>query len=305
MHPRLDMSPLLSAILTSVMLLCGAAAVVVMMNRLGRPNSEPGPRQLVLHRLFGWAFVAAFLVLIVTMFGRFYAYWEEDSPRIVIHYTAAFALLVLLLFKVAVARLYPGFRTHLFALGVLVFLLASLAAASALAHYLVRMTQRAPYISHAGLSSAPDLELGKQLLIERCRTCHVLDAILLPRPAKAWENVVDAMSKLAWPRIRPDEARQILHYLITTRVPREPSAGTGYEVLDEHCLPCHEPAGILASPRTRGEWVEVVARMSRTAPDLVHVADHGRIVDALLAAQSKAAPPGEAEATRLRGKIRR
>jgi hypothetical protein len=37
--------------------------------------------------------------LIATMFGRFYAYWEEDSPRIVVHYTAAFALLVLLLLK--------------------------------------------------------------------------------------------------------------------------------------------------------------------------------------------------------------
>ena len=295
------MNPLLSAILTSVLLLCGAVAVVVMMNRLGRPQGEPSRRQLVLHRLFGWSFVAAFLVLIATMFGRFYAYWEEDSPRIVVHYTAAFALLVLLLLKIAIARLYPGFRTHLFALGVMVFLLAFLTAASALSHYLVRMTQRAPYISHASLSNAPDLELGKQLLIERCRTCHVLDTILRPRPAKAWENVVDAMAKLAWPRIRPDEARQILHYLITTRVPREPSAGTGHEVLDEHCLPCHEPAEILAIPRTRGKWVEVVTRMSEIAPELVHVADHGRIVDALLAAQSKTATPGEAGAARVGG----
>ena len=295
------MNPFLSALLTSVMLLCGGAAVVVMMNRLGRPQQSPSPRQLVLHRLFGWPFVAAFLVLIATMFGRFYAYWEEDSPRIVIHYTAAFALLVLLLLKIAIARLYPGFRTHLFALGVLVFLLAFLTAASALSHYLVRMTQRAPYISHASLSSAPDLELGKQLLIERCRTCHVLDTILRPRPAKAWENVVDAMAKLAWPRIRPDEARQILHYLVTTRIPREPSAGTGYEVLDEHCLPCHEPAEVFKSPRTREEWVEVVARMSRIAPELVHVADHGPIVDALLAAQAREAAPTEAEAAGVRG----
>ena len=299
------MNPLLSAILTSVLLLCGAAAAVVMLNRLGRPQGEPSPRQLILHRVFGWAFVAAFLVLIATMFVRFYAYWEEDSPRIVIHYTAAFALLVLLLLKIAIARRYPGFRTHLFALGVVVFLLAFLTAASALSHYLVRMTQRAPYISHASLSSAPDLELGKQLLIERCRTCHVLDTILRPRPAKAWENVVDAMAKLAWPRIRPDEARQILHYLITTRVPRDPSAGTGYEVLDEHCLPCHEPAEVLAGQRSREEWVAVVARMSEIAPELVHVADHGRIVDALLAAQSKAAAPREAGAARDHGEGKR
>ena len=31
------------------------------------------------------------------MFARFYAYWEEDSARIVLHYSAAFALLLVLL----------------------------------------------------------------------------------------------------------------------------------------------------------------------------------------------------------------
>lgn len=290
------MSPLLSALLTSVLLLCGAAAVVIMMNRLGRPQSEPGPRQLLLHRIFGWAFFAAFLVLIGTMFRRFYAYWEEDSPRIVFHYTAAFALLLLLLLKVAIPRLYPGFRKHLFPLGFSVFLFAFLAAASALSHYLVRMTQQTPYISHGSISSAPDLELGKQLFIERCRTCHVLDTILRPRPAKAWENVVNAMSKLAWPRIRPDEAKQILYYLTTTRMPRGPSAGTGEPALDEQCLPCHEPGEIFARPRTRNEWDAVVTRMSGISPNLVHAADQGRIVDALVASQSRAAAQKEVDA---------
>lgn len=287
------MPPLPSALLTGVLLLCGGAAVVVMMNRLGRPQSEPSPRQIVLHRVFGWSFVAAFLVLIGTMFGRFYAYWEEDSPRIVIHYTAAFALLLVLLLKVAIPRRYPGFRQHLFGLGFLVFLLAFLTAASALSHYLVRMTQRVPYISHAALSSAPDLELGKQLLIERCRTCHVLDRILQPRHPKAWEQVIDAMTKLAWPRIRPDEARQILHYLSTARVPRGPAVGTGVSVLDAHCLPCHEVAEIFASRRTREDWDEVVTRMSNAAPDLVPPASHVQIVDALVAAQAKAAAQEE------------
>lgn len=283
------MPPLPSALLTGLLLACGAAAVVVMMNRLGRPQSEPGARQLVLHRVFGWAFVAAFLLLFGTMFGRFYSYWEEDSPRIVLHYTAAFTLLLLLLLKIAITRFYPGFRKHLFLLGFSVFLLAFLTAASALAHYLVRMTQRTPYISHAGISSAPDLELGKQLFIERCRTCHVLDAILKPRPAKAWETVVDAMAKLAWPRIRPDEAKQIFHYLSTTRVPGGPSVGTGSTVLDEHCLPCHEPAELLVSPRTREAWDRVVKRMSDTSPSLVPANYHAQIVDALLEVQSRAA----------------
>ncbi|MHB8762911.1 MAG: hypothetical protein ACYDA8_00995 [Deferrisomatales bacterium] len=285
------MSPLLSTLLTSLFLLCGAAAVVVMMNRLGRPGSQPSPRQLVLHRVFGWAFAASFAVLFGTMFGRFYAYWEEDPARIVFHYTASFALLLLLLLKVAIARFYPGFKKHFFVLGISVFFFAFLTVAGALSHYLVRMTQREPYISHGGISTAPDLELGKQLLIERCRTCHLLDKILQPRPAEAWGTVVDAMAKLAWPRIRPDEAQQILHYLTTTRVPRAPASGTGQTVLDEHCLICHSSAEIFARPRARQEWDAVVLQMSDMAPDLVPATRHAVLVEALLAAQAAAAVP--------------
>lgn len=298
------MPPLPSALLACALLLCGAAAVVVMMNRLGRPESQPLPRQVVLHRVFGWAFTAAFVVLFGTMFGRLYAYWEEDPARVVLHYTAAFALLLLLVLKVAIPRLYPGFRKHLFAIGVSVFALAFLTAASALSHYLVRVTQRMPYLSRAALSTAPDLELGKQLLIERCRTCHILDEILRPRPAEAWGTVVEAMTRLAWPRIRPDEAQQILHYLVATRVPQGPAAGTGHTLLDEHCLICHEPAEIFARSRTRQEWDGVVRRMSNMAPDLVPDSRHASLVDALEDAQARAAaqqagekadgaPPGE------------
>lgn len=289
------MSPFWSVLLTSSFLLCGAAAVVIMMNRLGRPESQPNPRQVFLHRVFGWAFATAFAVLFGTMFGRFYARWEEDPARIVFHYNAAFVLLLLLLLKVAIARLYPGFKKHFFVLGISVFLFAFLTAAGALSHYLVRVTQREPYISDAGISTTPDLEIGKQLLIERCRTCHLLDAIMRPRPAEAWKTVVDAMAKLAWPRIRPDEAQQILYYLTTTRVPSAPAVGTGHTVLDQHCLICHEPAEIFARPRTRPQWAAVVRRMSNIAPDLVPAARHATFVDALVDAQSGAVAPKETE----------
>jgi mono/diheme cytochrome c family protein len=281
------MSPGASAFLTCILLLCGAAAVVIMLNRVGRPQGTPTPRQLVLHRLFGWAFVASFLVLLGTMFTRFYAYWEEDPPRIVLHYTLAFALLVLLALKVAIPRRYPGFRSHLFSLGISVFLLAFLTSSIGLAHYLVRVTQQTPYISHAHVSAIPDLALGKQLFIEKCSTCHLLDTIMRPRPAKDWERVVDDMTKLAWPRVRPDEATQILFYLTETRVPREGSPRTGLQELDVHCLPCHTLGEILSKPRTRPEWSAIVDRMSVTAPDQVPVLQHEQIVDALVAAQAR------------------
>lgn len=257
------------------------------MNQLGRPASQPSPRRIALHRAFGWVFTAAFLVMFGTMFGRFYAYWEEDPARIVAHYTAAFALLMLLLLKVSIPRYYPGFRKYLFPLGTSVLLLAFLTTASALAHYLVRMTQQTPYISHASISSAPDLELGKQLFIERCRTCHLLDKILKIRTKESWEKIVDSMAKLAWPRIKPDEARQILFYLGETRTARASPTVTGFPILDQRCMVCHEPGEILLKPRTRKEWDEIVIRTAKEAPEILSTDLHIPIVDALMAAQAK------------------
>ena len=175
------------------------------------------------------------------------------------------------------------------------FLFAFVTTAGPLAHYLVRMTLREPYVSHEGISTEPDLELGKQLLIERCRTCHLLDRVMQPRPAEAWGTVVRAMTKLAWPRIRPDEAQQILHYLTTKRLPRGPVVGTGHTVLDAHCLICHEPAEIFARSRTRQEWDNVVRQMFGIAPDLVPASEHVRIVDALVDAEAKASAQKDAE----------
>lgn len=281
------MAPLLSALLTVLFLLLGLGAVTVMLLRLGRPDVPPTPRLLLLHRVFGWGFTAIFLVMLATMFDRFYAYWEEDPARIVAHYSAAFALMLILLLKVSIPRFFPGFRKHLFFLGTSLYLVAFLVAASALSHYLVRMTQNQPYISHAVLSAAPDLELGKQLTIDRCRTCHVLDSVLRTRTAIEWEKVVGSMAKLAWPRIRPDEAKQILHYLVTTRVPKTGTATTGFPDLDLHCLSCHEPDEIFLKKRTRKEWEELTRRMSDSAPLLVPLAQTDRIVEALVEAQRK------------------
>ncbi|TAL18411.1 hypothetical protein EPN96_01180 [bacterium] len=229
-----------------------------------------------------------FLVLFVTMFVRFYSFWEEHPARIVFHYTTAFAIPLLLLLKIAIPGKYPGFRKHLFPLGVFVLLLSFLTAGSGLAHYFVRMTQQKPYLSHAPDKGEPDLAMGKELLIERCSTCHLLETVLRPRPAHNWEKVVEEMTMIAWPRIRPDEATQILFYLTETRSPKAGSAAAPTE-LETHCLSCHEPGEIFAKQRTRQEWDAVVRAMADIAPEKVPVDQHDRIVDALVEAQSKAA----------------
>jgi mono/diheme cytochrome c family protein len=279
------MTPLPSAILTCVFILCGIAAMMIMLNRLGGTESQPTPRQILWHQFFGWVFAASFVVLFATMFVRFYSFWEEHPPRIVFHYTVAFAIPLLLFLKIAIPRKYPSLRKHLFQLGVVVLLLALLTAGSGLAHYFVRLTQKTPYLSHAPDKAEPDLAMGKELFIERCGTCHLLENILRPRPAQNWEKVVEDMTMIAWPRIRPDEATQILFYLTETRSPKD--GGAGPSELQTHCFSCHETGEIFTKQRTRREWDAIVRAMTDIAPEKVPANQHDRIVDALVETQEK------------------
>lgn len=94
------------------------------------------------------------------------------------------------------------------------------------------------------------------------------------------------MMVIAWPRIRPDEARQILFYLIETRSPKEVAKPSE---LETHCISCHESGEIFAKQRTRQEWDAIVRAMTDISPEKVPADQHDRILDALVEAQEKQA----------------
>ncbi|HEY5975644.1 MAG TPA: hypothetical protein VIU41_12975 [Geobacteraceae bacterium] len=209
------MSPELSTIVSILFLVLGAAAVWTMMMRLGRQSTSRA--FLIIHRVAGWSFALVFLVMTAVMTERMTRHWEPLSALNTVHGTLAVALLLLLTLKLVIARFFPGLAKHLVLIGFSTFLLAFTLVGISAGYYLVLKIRKIPYISHNDLSNTElDAQRGKQFLIVKCATCHVVKDILSNNNTpEEWERIVNRMVKLAAPQITPGEARQIIYFLAT------------------------------------------------------------------------------------------
>lgn len=208
------MSPEVSTILSILFLLLGTAAVWTMMMKFGRQSTS---RMLVIiHRVAGWSFAVVFVVMTGVMAERMTRHWEPLSALNTVHGTLAVTLLLLLTLKLVIPRFFPGLLKHIFLIGFSTFLLAFAMVGVSAGYYLVLKIRKIPYISHNDLSNTElDAQRGKQFLIVKCATCHIVKDILTYNSAEEWEKIVKRMVKLAAPQITPGEARQITYFLAT------------------------------------------------------------------------------------------
>jgi uncharacterized protein YjeT (DUF2065 family) len=277
------MEPLLSVILSSFFLILGAVAVYTMASVYGGRTISNPRTYIVIHRIIGWLFAVLFVVMFVLMLQRGEEYWEAASPRVNTHITLAVSLILLLVLKVTIPRFFPKLNKNLLFLGITVYLMSFILVGVTGGYYLMRKLQHAPYISHANLEpNMLDETLGRELFIEKCATCHVLESIMAPRSPKAWEKVVNDMMALGEPRIAEGEANIILNYLATTRIPK-PLIKTGeVSLIDKHCLPCHVATDIFPKQYNRIGWTEIVKQMTQYDPEIVPTEKTDEIVNYLL-----------------------
>lgn len=281
------MGPLVSSIVSGIFLVAGAVALYTMLSiQGGRKVSNPKLFVLI-HKAAGWLFVLSFVVMFVFMLERIEDYWEESAARIALHVTLAVALFLLLAIKVLLAKYFKGLSKNLFPVGILVYLMAFTLVGITGGYYLMRLLSKTPYISHARLAERMyDERLGKELFITKCSTCHSLDRIMQPRSIASWEKVVNDMVAIADPRIKPDEAEQILYYLTQTHVPKAYEGTAEASLVDTHCLPCHNAQDIYMNHYNRTGWMEIVQQMNKYDPEIVPADKIGEIVDYLLQNQA-------------------
>lgn len=279
------MSPFLSTVLSAIFLVSGAVAVYTMMALQGRSVSRPGV-YLKIHKTAGWLFAVLFCVMFVYMLQRVGEYWENFSPLAAFHITLAVLALLLLVFKIATPRLFPRLNKNLYLLGTGIYLVSFTMVVISAGHYVIHAAKGDPYLSHAKLPAhILDERLGKELFIEKCSTCHMLEQIMKPRNARSWEKVVNEMISLASPRITWDEGGQILHYLTMTHVPKPAKVPAQASLTDRHCLPCHEVTDLSVKQYSRIGWTEIVKKMHEYDPDIVPSGKTDEIVDFLLESQ--------------------
>lgn len=284
------MNPLYTTIIAGLFLLLGGLAVYTMMMVMGKRELRKPGLYTKIHRYAGWLFVVTYFFMLIVMLRRLDQYWEVFSPRINLHISLGILLSILLLIKVIIPRIFPKMKKYMFFLGIAVFLTAYTLVAVSGGHYIIRKIEKLPYISHAELAQHMlDLNLGRELFIKECSSCHMLDDIMMPRSPESWEKVVNEMVALADPRISSAEAGQILHYLRNTHIPEKIEPGEP-DSAEQHCLPCHEPQTIYAQRYSRKGWREVVKKMNEYDPDIVPLDKIEQIVDFLMKNQ-----PGETE----------
>lgn len=208
------MSPEMSTIVSILFLVLGATAAGTMMIKFGKQSTDH--RLVIIHKMAGWSFVLVYVVMASVMTERMTRHWEPLSALTTVHSTLAVALLLLLAVKIAIPRVFPGLSPHLFSIGLIAFLMSFTLVGISAGYYLVLKIRHIPYISHNDLSNTEvDAQRGKQFLIVKCSTCHVVKDILTRRSPGEWETTVNRMVELAAPQITPGEARQIIYFLST------------------------------------------------------------------------------------------
>lgn len=186
-------------------------------------HRSSAPRSLMnLHRIFGYVFVAIYVLLMWDMVPRLWSYQIELPARTVLHLTLGIAVGAILIIKIVVVRFFKHMESTLApflgtALLICTLLLTGLALPySAREAYLrataqdgqnfsqeriERVTTFLPQIGfedEAGLSelaSAAGLAEGRDVLTRKCTQCHDLRTILVkPRTPEAWHSTVTRMA---------------------------------------------------------------------------------------------------------------
>jgi mono/diheme cytochrome c family protein len=215
-----------SAALGLVFLALAAGATLLMYRLWGYPydkatRTSAAPRWAVwLHRGIGYGFAICYVVLMVRMVPRIWTYQVELPPRTVIHLLLGVTIGFLLLVKILILRFFRHFEEWMPYLGTAILLCTVLLLALSLPfafreHELAHaapggdpfgtesQARVARLLPLAGMPAGTDLRrlatrdalaAGRQVVIEKCVTCHDLKTILdRPRTPEDWWSTVERM----------------------------------------------------------------------------------------------------------------
>jgi cytochrome c5 len=201
-------------------------------------SAAPASRAVLAHRVFGYVFLAIYVVLMFQMVPRLWTYQIEFPARTVVHIALGMAIGTILILKIAVVRFFrrldqplvPSLGTSLLVGSVV---LIGISVPSAFREALAtgqlfseeNLRRVRTLLAQTGLDEAectrltmPDsLHSGQRILRQECTACHDLRTVLAkPRTPENWRQTVARMSDrttLLNP-LEENEQLQVTAYLV-------------------------------------------------------------------------------------------
>lgn len=181
-----------------------------------KPIRISGSGVSLAHRVFGYIFLAIYVVLMAQMVPRLWSYQIEFPARTVVHMSLGMAIGVILLLKISIVRFFPRLDAPLVpAMGtsllvgsvVLIGIAVPPAFREALATSRLFDEENCRRVEtlliqagvdqaeSARLASSQSLRAGQQVLRRQCIECHDLRTVLAqPRTPVAWRQTVRRMA---------------------------------------------------------------------------------------------------------------
>ena len=244
------LGPTVNAVLGIIFFVVGTAATLLMFHCWGYPydkknHKSSAPESLVfIHRLLGYIYLGIYIYLMIQMVPRMWTYQVELPARTVVHLSCGFLIGCILFIKLSIVRFFkilegplvPGLGIAMWLCTCLLLFLSipftvresylnaqALPESAARAENLERVGQLLQNVGLdddsllAELTSTAGLSRGRQVMMEKCTTCHDLRTVLAKnRTASSWKSTVSRMaaqSDLLTP-INEDEEWQVTAYLI-------------------------------------------------------------------------------------------
>ena len=171
---------LVKSILGSIFLLAGLIAFLSMFTIMGKQEKKTSA--LVLrrtHKIAGFIFFT--LMLLISYFCL--KYWaqtgDQVSARAALHGVLAFGLIIVLLIKISIVRIFKQFLHYAPTLGMIVFSLAFVVFSTSAGYYFLRsfctLSTQNNITTPAQSSLKPDTEQGAELFAGKCAGCHFPD----------------------------------------------------------------------------------------------------------------------------------
>jgi mono/diheme cytochrome c family protein len=209
----------------------GLANILLMFKLWGYPFDHErlvssAPRSLMLlHRALGYLFVAIYIVLMVQMVPRLWAYQVELPARTVAHLVMGIGIGAFLFVKILIVRVFRHLEsTTAPLLGIVIFVCTTI-----LIGLSAPLAIREAYMSRHATRETP---LGVRG-VERVRS-------LLPGAGLPAHIPIQQLASLS-------------------------GLAQGRDVLLRKCVQCHDLRTILARPRTPDNWADTVRRMAERA----------------------------------------